>query len=177
MDGQMQFKLEMAEKFLAKIPDKIPKSRRSWQKTEENAEVFLFFAAGAIELVKRQINDKFHVFDSKNVFYIHGLRKSLANSGAQKKTKKVIGNYFTTPKPTDIKKSALWRLQALRNQAMHGNIITSSGKSLVFIYTIHEGKNWQRFEQKSQNPHRYFANIFLHLKKFISEVCKILAKL
>ena len=176
---EIQFKLDTAEKFLSKIPCHIPKTQKELERLEENSEAFLFFASGAIEILKRQINDKFQVFDAKNVFYIHGLRKNLANSGSQKKIKDAITSCFTTPtiKPKiNTSKSSLWRLQTLRNQAMHGNIINQSGRFLVFTYTIHEGKTISEFVQKTQDPHKYFEQILINLKKFTAQVCRILAE-
>lgn len=175
----MQFKLETAEKFLAKIPSQIPKTPRELEKLEENSEAFLFFASGVIEIIKRQINDRFEIFDKQNVFYMHGLRKNLANSGSQKKAKEAIASYFTTPKTkprVDATKSSLWRLQALRNQAMHGNIICKTGCSLVFRYTVREGKTMHEFVQKTQDPYRYFEQILISLKRFNAQVNQVLVK-
>jgi len=136
----------------------------------------LFFAASAIELAKRQINDRFGIFDRKNVFYIHGLRKSLASTGPQRMAKRAIASYFSSPKSrSDTNKSNLWILQALRNQAMHGKIIQAQGSFLVFSYRIHEGKAALEFAQKSQNPHKYFGRMLLQLEKFLAQICKILA--
>ena len=180
MDKQIQFKLDAAEKFLSKIPKKAPKNHTELQKMEENSEAFLFFASGVIEIVKRQINDKFEIFDRQNVFYIHGLRKNLTDSGPQKKVKETIGNYFTAPKYTgvrvDVTKSSLWRLQALRNQAMHGNIIKVQGQVLAFTYAIHQGRTIHEFVQKTRYPQRYFEQILHQLKKFTAQTCKILSK-
>ncbi|MFM7862308.1 MAG: hypothetical protein ACKO7Y_06160 [Candidatus Nitrosotenuis sp.] len=174
-----EFKLETAEKFLAKIPSQVPKTPRELEKLEENAEAFLFFASGVIEAVKRQINDKFEIFDKQNVFYMHGLRKNLANSGSQKKVKDAITTYFTTLKTkprVDTTKSSLWRLQMLRNQAMHGNIIFMQGCSLVFRYTAREGNTMHQFVQKTQDPRRYFERILVSLKRFRAQVNQILAQ-
>ena len=72
---EIQFKLRAAEKFLAKIPNAVPKNTREIEKLEENSGAFLFFASSIIEIIKRQINDEFEIFDKENVFYIHGIRK------------------------------------------------------------------------------------------------------
>lgn len=151
-------------------------------KLEENAFVFLFFASSVIEIVKRHINDTFEIFDKENVFYIHGLRKNLADHGIQKKIKNIIIDYFSTPQRigivTNVKKSSLWRLQSLRNQAMHGNIIRVSNDVLLFSYTIHDGKN-HRFIQKSRNPQKYFGQIFDDLVEFTEkalQICQIQAE-
>lgn len=102
----------MARKFLDKIPESTPKNHAQQMKLEENASAFLFFASSVIEIVKRHINDTFGIFDKKNVFYMHGLRKNLANSGIQKKTKNTIADYFSVPQRigaiTNVNKSSLW---------------------------------------------------------------------
>jgi hypothetical protein len=180
VDKQVQFKLDTAEKFLSKIPKSIPKNAAEIRKIEENSEAFLFFASGVIELVKRQINDRFAIFDSQNVFYIHGLRKGLSDSGPQGEAKKIIARYFGTPKHTqnriDVSKSSLWRLQALRNQAMHGSIIKATRYHLAFAYVIREGKTSHEFVQKTQSPQKYFGQFLVQLKRFTTQMCKILAK-
>jgi hypothetical protein len=166
----------MARKFLDKIPESTPKNHAQQMKLEENASAFLFFASSVIEIVKRHINDTFRIFDKKNVFYMHGLRKNLANSGIQKKTKNTIADYFSVPQRTgtvtNVNKSSLWRLQALRNQAMHGNIIQVSNGALFFPYTIHDGKNYG-FIQKSKNPQKYFEQIFDDLVEFTERALQI----
>ena len=178
MKNQLEFKLKIAQKFISKIPSKIPTNVRQRNAMEENSEAFLFFASGVIELVKKQINDKFEIFDRKNVFYIHGLRKHLSDNGAQKKTKSAISCYFTTPKHTKSKtafsKSSLWKLQALRNQAMHGNIIRIQGNSLMFLYTIHDKNGTYHITQKTKNPHKYFGQLLVELEKFTSQILIII---
>ena len=172
----MEFKIKTARKFLDKIPQTIPKNHAQQMKLEENASAFLFFASSVIEIVKRHINDTFEIFDKKNVFYMHGLRKNLANSGIQKKAKNAIADYFSVPQHigtiTNVSKSSLWRLQALRNQAMHGSIIQVSKGSLFFPYTIHDGKNY-KFVQKSKNPQKYFGQIFDDLVEFTEKALQI----
>lgn len=107
-------------------------------------------------------------FDKENVFYIHGLRKNLADFGEQKKIKQQIANYFSTPahvgSKTDISKSSLWMLQTLRNQAMHGNIIKISNNKLIFSYTIPNEK--YTFCHIIKNPAKYFGAIFKNLSEF-----------
>lgn len=179
MEDQVLFKLKITQKYLARIPKTVPKNTNQQEELEENAEAFVFFASSIIELLKREINDRFEIFDSKNIFYIHGLRKSLANSGVQKKTKAAIASYFTTPKYTkniDVTKSGLWRLQALRNQAMHGSIIIPDGRFLVFSYTIRDGKTNYGFVQKTQNPQRYFGQILHDLERFTAQIRTILER-
>lgn len=170
----LEFRMELTRRFLIKIPDKTPKQGTiAHQRLETNVDVFLFFASSVIEIVKRQINDKFEVFDSENIFYIHGLKKNLNKSRIQKKASNIIGNYFTTPQYTksrlDVSKSGLWRLQTLRNQAMHGNIIKISNGKLFFSYTTHGEKN-HHFVQRAQNPRRYFVQIFCDLVEFVQKI-------
>ena len=176
MQDILEFKLELAQKHLAKIPNKIPSTHQ--KVLEENAESFLFFSSSVIEIVKRQINDKFEVFDRKNVFYIYALKKNLAGHGAQKQAKSTISDYFTTPKQTksgvNAKKSSLWRLQSLRNQAMHGSIIQKHGKHLVFSYTIHDVNSEFQFLQKTQNPHKYFDRLLTDLQEFTAKISAII---
>ena len=174
----IRFKLKMTRHFLSKIPSKIPKSTAGHARLEVNSEMFLFFAASVVEMLKRKINDEFEIFDKQNVFYIHGLRKSLASSGRQGKTKRLISKYFTTPRhttsKTETENSTLWILQSLRNQAMHGNIIDIHNDTILFSYTIREGKRAYHFQQKSQNPQKYFGKIFAGLDRFNAEITSIL---
>lgn len=174
----VQLKIIMAKHLLDMIPSRIPKSESAQMKLEVDAEIFLFFSSSMIEIIKRQINDKFEIFDKKNIFYIHGVRKNLANTGVQKKVKAQIANYFTTPYQTksriNVSKSSLWRLQALKNQAMHGNVITIRNNTAIFSYTIRDGKKSHTFEQKSQNPRKYFGQIFCDLVQFRAEISRLL---
>ena len=177
MEEQIQFKIRVSEKYLAKIPETLPRNNIEQSRLEENLQAFLFFASGVIEILKRQINDKFEIFDKQNVFYIYGLQKNLQNFGLQKKVKGEILNYFTTPIMTpkiNQSKSSLWKLQALRNQAMHGNIISVSGQYLKFSYTVHTGRQRIQFSQKTRNPHAYFQRILHDLKKFSANMEKML---
>lgn len=173
-----QFKIAMARYHLNKIPRATPRNDSGRIKLETNAEMFLFFSSSVIEIVKRQINSKFEIFDDKNVFYIHGIRKNLANSGIQKMVKCQIENYFTTPHHIgprlDLTKSSLWRLQALRNQAMHGTVITPHNQAILLSYTVHDGKKSHAFMQKTKNPRRYFEQIFSSLLHFRAEISKII---
>ena len=82
------FKVSMAMHFLEKIPKRIPESDIERMTLEANIDSFLFFASSVIDVIKREINDEFELFDKENVFYIHGIRKHLSDSGKQKKVKK-----------------------------------------------------------------------------------------
>ena len=181
MEEQIQFKIRVSEKYLAKIPKTLPRNNIEKSRLEENSQAFLFFASGVIEILKRQINDRFGIFDKQNVFYIYGLQKNLQNFGIQKKVKKKISDYFTTPVITPVitpkinqSKSGLWKLQALRNQAMHGNVISVSGQYLKFSYTVHTGRQHMHFTQKTKNPNAYFQRILQDLKKFSSNMEEML---
>lgn len=171
MDYPIKARISSAKKFLAKIPDKTPRSDSECQKTEEDVCAFLFFSSSVIEMIKRQINDEFEVFDKENVFYIHGIRKKLKDSGIQRKIKQIIANHFSTPYTNDTKtnttKSKLWILQTLRNQAMHGDIIQMQGDRIIFSFTIRETKT--KFVQTTKNPHRYFGAILEDLIEFVQQ--------
>ena len=176
---ELDFKLERAEKFLSKIPKIVPKRKKELERLEENSEAFLFFSTSAIEIIKRKINERFKIFDSQNVYYIHGLRKNLLNSGSQRAIKDTITKYFSTPEINhnkNIAKSELWILQTLRNQAMHGKIIKPSKSFLEFSFTIHNGKRNQVFSQRTRNPNRFFKKTFQNLEKFIDQIISILEK-
>lgn len=165
-----------ARRFLAKIPDKTPKTNTEHQKLEENVCAFLFFSSSIIEMIKRQINDEFEIFDKKNVFYIHGIRKKLKDSGTQGKIKQTIADHFTTPymvgTKTNTAKSKLWVLQTLRNQAMHHGVIQIQNDKIVFSFTIHESKT--KFTQTAKNPHRYFGALLKDLIEFVQQTQKLL---
>lgn len=165
-----------AKKFLAKIPDKTPMNGTDHQKTEESVYAFLFFSSSIIEMIKRQINDEFEIFDKKNVFYIHGIRKKLKDSGFEGKVKQTIADHFTTPQvigtKTNTTKSKLWILQTLRNQAMYHNMIQVQNGRIVFSFTIHESKT--KFIQTTKNPRRYFTAILGDLIEFVQQTQKLL---
>ncbi len=182
----VQFKIAMARYFLDKIPKKIPESYRDHMALEANIDSFLFFASSVIDVIKREINEKFELFDKDNVFYIHGLRKQLADSGKQKMVKKIIADYFTTPSrkqdaksSLNKKQSSLWRLQILRNQVTHGHILKSKvGKTLKITYTVRQYKQRSEssfeFEEIVQNPKKYFGQIFEDLTDFVKKTRKII---
>lgn len=184
----VDFKITVAKHFLHKIPNKIPNKDLDYFLFETNAETFLFFCSSSVDIVKREINEKFKLFDKENVFYIHGIRKKLSDSGDQKKTKQIIADYFTTPthaKTTksgwNTKQSSLWRLQILRNQATHGHVLkkTSDGKSLSFVYSVREykkhGKTPYLLKELTKNPKKYFGEIFDDLCEFVKKTRKITA--
>lgn len=182
----IQFKLAMAKHFLDKIPRKIPESYHDRMALEANIDSFLFFASSVIDVIKREINEKFELFDKDNVFYIHGLRKQLADSGKQKMVKKIIADYFTTPSrkqdaksSLNTKQSSLWRLQILRNKVTHGHILKSKvGKTLKITYTVRQykqrGELSFEFEESVQNPKKYFGQIFEDLTDFVKKTRKII---
>lgn len=176
MDYPIKARILSARKFLAKIPDKTPWSYSECQKIEENVCAFLFFSSSVIEMIKRQINDEFEIFDRENVFYIHGIRKKLKDSGIQGKIKQTIANHFSTPytngTKTNTVKSKMWILQALRNQAMHGNTIRIQIGKIIFSFTIRESKTG--FVQTTKNPQRYFGAILEDLIEFVQQTQKSL---
>ncbi|MGQ0771788.1 MAG: hypothetical protein ACT4NT_03335 [Nitrososphaerota archaeon] len=182
----IQFKIAMARHFLDKIPKKIPESYRDHMALEANIDSFLFFASSVIDVIKREINEKFELFDKDNVFYIHGLRKRLADSGKQKMIKKIIADYFTTPsRKQDVrsslntKQSSLWRLQILRNKVTHGHILKSKvRKTFKITYTVRQYKQRNEssfeFEESVQNPKKYFGQIFEDLTSFVKKTRRII---
>jgi hypothetical protein len=183
------FKIAMAKHFLGKIPKRVPESNTGRLTLEANIDSFLFFASSAIDVIKREINNEFELFDKENVFYIHGLRKKLADSGRQKKVKKIIGDYFTTPSRIqsaksglNTKRSSLWRLQVLRNKVTHGHILKSkNGNSIKITYVIRQQMTRDglslHFEENVKNPQKYFGAIFEDLNCFVKKTRSlILAK-
>lgn len=179
------FKLVLAKHFLNKIPSKLPQSVHDRLMLEANIDSFLFFASSVIDVIKREINEKFEIFDKDNVFYIHGIRKQLADTGKQGLVKKIIASYFTTPtknrsQKLNTKYSGLWRLQILRNKVTHGHIIQPSNKKTIKItYTVRQykkhGESFE-FDETAQNPRRYFEDIFNDLENFVIKTRKVIQK-
>lgn len=176
MEYPIKTRILFAKQFLAKIPDKTSKRDSEYQKTEKNVCAFLFFSSSIIEMIKRQINDELEIFDKENVFYIHGIRKKLKDSGVQGKIKQAIADHFSTPHTngtkTNTTKSKLWILQALRNQAMHDDIIRIENGRIIFSFTIRN--NNTKFIQTTKNPQRYFGAILEDLIRFSQQVQKSL---
>jgi hypothetical protein len=178
----VRFKLSMAKHFLKKIPKKMPESNLKRMSLEADIDSFLFFASSVIDVIKREINEEFDLFDKENIFYIHGLRKRLADSGKQKKVKKIISDYFTTPSKKklgfNVKQSGLWKLQILRNKVTHGHIIKlKDRKSLKILYVVRQYKMHDDppfyFEDEVINPQKYFGQVFRDLSKFVKKTRKL----
>ncbi|MEM3063918.1 MAG: hypothetical protein QW177_00935 [Candidatus Nitrosotenuis sp.] len=152
---------------------------------EANVDSFLFFASSVIDVIKREINEKFEIFDKDNVFYIHGIRKQLADTGKQGLVKRIIVSYFSTPTKVRAQKwntrhSVLWKLQILRNKVTHGHIMQSSDKKTIRIrYTVRQfkklGESFE-FEEVVQDPRKYFEDIFVDLENFVIKIRKIIQK-
>jgi hypothetical protein len=185
ISNPIDFKLTVARYFLYKIPEKIPQQNHDYFLFEVNADIFLFFCSSVIDLIKREINEKFELFDKENVFYIHGIRKKLADSGNQKRVKQIIANYFTTPAHKtaksgwDVRQSSLWRLQILRNQVTHGHVLNKvDAETLNFSYTIREYKKYGKtpyvFRERVRNPRQYFEEIFVDLCEFVKKTHQII---
>lgn len=179
------FKIALAKHFLSKIPTKIPQSTHGCLVLEANIDSFLFFASSVIDIIKREINEEFDIFDKENVFYIHGIRKHLGNSGKQKIVKKIIGNYFTTPTRNknnrwNTKQSSLWKMQILRNKATHGYVLKLIDKKTIKLtYTIRQYKQLGEpfeFDDLVQNPREYFTRIFDDLEEFVVKTRKTIRK-
>lgn len=63
MKSPLEFKLYASKTFLGKIPITVPKENTiAHQNLETNTSAFLFFSSGVIEIIKRQINDRFEIF-------------------------------------------------------------------------------------------------------------------
>ncbi|MEO9310591.1 MAG: hypothetical protein ABI337_09930 [Nitrososphaera sp.] len=179
------FKLVLARHFLNKIPKRNPRSLHGRLILEANVDVFLFFASSVIDVIKREINERFDIFDKDNVFYIHGIRKQLTDTGEQGLVKKIIASYFTTPMKSksqkwNTKHSGLWKLQILRNKAIHGYTIQSdSRKTIKITYTIRQykrlGESFE-FVETIQNPRKYFENVFNDLENFVIKTRKAIQK-
>lgn len=177
------FKISMALHFLKKIPKRMPESDIGRMSLEADIDSFLFFASSAIDVIKREINDEFELFDKENVFYIHGIRKKLSDSGRQKKLKNTIAHYFTTPsKKNGIwnkKQSSLWRLQILRNKVTHGHILKSGSKPLSITYSVAQyrknGDPVFSFDESEKNPHAYFLKIFEDLSDFVKKTRSVIS--
>lgn len=179
------FKLTLSKHFLSKIPKKVPQSTHDCLILEANMDSFLFFASSVIDVIKREINEEFKIFDKDNVFYIHGIRKQLVNSGKQGLVKKIIASYFTTPTKNksqkwNTKHSGLWKLQILRNKVTHGHIMQSRNKKTIKItYTVRQykklGESFE-FVELVQNPRKYFEGFFNDLESFVIKTRKVIQK-
>lgn len=179
----LAFKITTAAHFLAKIPMTLPERDTQTIRLEVYAEAFLFFSSSVIDVIKKEINEKFQVFNKENVYYMHGFVKHLSDLGQQGEVKKAITRYFTTPtaegRHVITKNSGLWKLQALRNQAMHGRVISMTEGMLCFQYTIRDVQREKppiKFVQTTRNPNRYFSNMHADLSGFISRVRKTTGK-
>ncbi|HWP78057.1 MAG TPA: hypothetical protein VNL34_00220 [Candidatus Nitrosotenuis sp.] len=179
------FKLALARHFLNTISKKVPQSTHDCLILEANIDSFLFFASSVIDVIKREINEKFEIFDKDNVFYIHGIRKQLADTGKQGLVKKIIASYFTTPTKNksqkwNTKHSGLWKLQILRNKATHGYIIQPlSKKAIKITYTVRQykrpGESFE-FDDTVQDPRKYFEGFFSDLVSFVIKTRKVIQK-
>lgn len=190
MRNQIDCRLVVAKDFLDRITQSIPKeSSFEHLLLETNVDAFLFFASSVIDMIKVEINNRFNLFDSENVFYIHGIRKKLGSSGIQKQTKDVIAEYFSAPtgdgqtdtKPRHVKtdigyfdatRSTLWELQALRNKAVHGKTLSIADHKASVEFTI-RGAGTQKnpkYTVTIENPNEYFLQIFNNLTSFVRQI-------
>ncbi|HEY8109786.1 MAG TPA: hypothetical protein VIG05_02840 [Candidatus Nitrosotenuis sp.] len=188
----IDYRLTIAKHFLGKITSSIPKEN-SFEHflLEANIDAFLFFSSSVIDMIKVEINDRFNLFDRENVFYIHGIRKNLGNSGIQKQVKDAIAEYFSVPtheqldrgaKPRCIKtdqgyfdatNSTLWELQVLRNKAAHGKILNIADHKIIFDFIIRDPKgpeNLPKYQVTVENPEEYFLQIFNNLMCFVKQI-------
>lgn len=188
----IDYRLTVAKHFLGKITPSIPKeSSFEHFLLEANIDIFLFFSSSVIDMIKVEINDRFDLFDKENVFYIHGIRKKLANSGIQKQVKDIIAKYFSVPirvqsdlevkigyKKTDhgyfdTTNSVLWELQILRNKVTHGKILNITDHRISIGFTIRDSKglkNPPKYQSTIENPEEYFLQIFNNLTCFVKQI-------
>lgn len=190
MCDQIDCRLTMAKSFLGRITPSVPKVN-SFEHflLEAHVDAFLFFSSSVIDMIKVEINDKFNLFDKENVFYIHGIRKRLDDSGIQKQIKDIIAEYFSTPshceqsdtKPrrveTDIgyfdaTHSTLWELQTLRNKAVHGKILDIVDHKISIDFTIRDSSMQEtpKYLVTAENPAEYFLQIFNNLASFVRQI-------
>jgi len=185
-------RLTIAKHFLGKITPSIPKEN-SFEHflLEVNIDAFLFFSSSVIDMIKVEINDRFDLFDKENVFYIHGIRKKLGNSGIQKQVKDTIAKYLSVPTHErlcfearsrhiktdqghfDATNSTLWELQILRNKVTHGKILNITDHKITLDFTIRgfkELKNPPKYQVTIENPKEYFGQMFNNLTCFVKQI-------
>lgn len=185
----VRFRLSVAKHFLDKIPTAIPnKNSLEHFLLETNVDCFLFFSSSITDVVKIEINNRFELFNKNNVFYIHGIRKKLGNTGAQKQVKDTIARYFSTPIRHsgqnagvksrlvhteqgyfDVTNSTLWELQILRNKVAHGRIADISNGQISLDFTIRDREN-PKYRRIIENPNAYFSGIFERLTSFVEQI-------
>lgn len=188
MRDQVDCRLVIAKNFLDRIAPAVPKEN-SFEHflLETNADAFLFFSSSVIDMIKVEINSKFNLFDRENVFYIHGVRKRLGDTGIQKQIKDVIAKYFSIPihreqQDTgsecvktdqggfDTTCSALWELQTLRNKAVHGKILSIVDQKISIDFTIRDSGDQKKYTVTAENPNAYFMQIFGHASSFVRQI-------
>lgn len=189
----VDYKLTIAGHFLGKITSSIPKENSfEYFLLETDINAFLFFSSSVIDIIKVEINNKFDLFDKENVFYIHGVRKKLGNSGIQKQVKDIIAKYFSAPTYHeqldfdtksrrliktkqgyfDATESILWELQILRNKATHGKILNIVDRKISLDFTI-RGQGQEKpskYQIAAKNPNEYFLHIFENLVYFVKQI-------
>ncbi len=189
---QIDCRLTIARHFLDKITPSIPKEN-SFEHflLEANVDAFLFFSSSVIDMIKVEINNKFNLFDKENVFYIHGIRKRLGDSGIQRQVKEAIAKYFSIPtyyeqSHSDTKSrciktnqgyfdatdSTLWELQILRNKAIHGKIINITDHKVSLDFTIRNSSMHEnpKYLVTIENPNVFFLQIFNNLASFAKQI-------
>jgi hypothetical protein len=188
----IDYRLTVARHFLGKITPSIPKENSLEHfLLEANIDAFLFFSSSVIDMIKVEINDRFDLFNKENVFYIHGIRKKLGNSGIQKQVKDTIAKYFSVPTHErldpdvksrriktdqgyfDVTNSTLWELQILRNKVTHGKILSIIDHKIILAFTIRDSKglkNPPKYQVIVKNPEEYFLQIFNNLTCFVKQI-------
>jgi hypothetical protein len=174
----VRIRLAVAQHILNKIPENIVNEYASLIDLETRVAEFLFFAASVIDIIKREINDRFQTFDRENVYYIYGFTKHLPNDKDGIRIKQTIFSYFSIPninERTPMAKSMLWKMQQLRNQASHGCTITIVENRIRFAFTIRNSKDQTTYKIKETTvrPRYYFKRIFKELCAFVVEIRKV----
>ncbi|MEM3144138.1 MAG: hypothetical protein QXW91_05895 [Candidatus Nitrosotenuis sp.] len=177
-EDPVKIRLAIAQHILNKIPEDVVNEHADLIELETRAAEFLFFAASVIDIIKREINDRFQTFDRENVYYIYGFTKHLPDDKDGIKIKQTIFRYFSTPNITErtpMAKSMLWKLQQLRNQASHGCIIAIVENRVRFTFTIRngKGKTTYKIKETTARPQHYFKRILKKLCAFVVEIRKV----
>lgn len=171
-------RLTVARHIVNKIPENIVDDHVDLIDLEIHVAEFLFFATSVIDIIKREINNRFQTFDGKNVYYIYGFTKHLPDDNDGNKIKQTILNYFSIPNingKSTMTKSTLWKLQQLRNQASHGHIFSIVENCMKFTFTIRNSKEQTTYEinETTKRPRHYFKRILRELCAFIVEIRKV----
>jgi hypothetical protein len=177
-EDPVKVRLAIVQHIVNRIPENIVNEYTDLMELETRVAEFLFFGASVIDIIKREINDRFQTFDRENVYYIYGFTKHLPNDKDGIKIKRIIFSYFSIPsinERTPMVRSMLWKMQQLRNQASHGSIIAIVENRIRFTFTIRNSKDQTTYKIKetTARPRHYFKRIFKELCAFVVEIRKV----